>query len=77
MLCERSQGGLSPAPEGVTITRLLGKLKEQGAITIDRKNHIVLIERSFKNVVNAGDIAKHAPKQVAERQTKIALGSAL
>ncbi|MBD2309361.1 PAS domain-containing protein [Chroococcidiopsis sp. FACHB-1243] len=61
----------------VTITRLLGKLKEQGAITIDRKNHIILIERGFKNVVNAGDIAKHAPKRIAECQTKIALDSPL
>jgi CRP-like cAMP-binding protein len=34
----------------VTVTRLLSKLKSEGAITIDRDRHIILKTDSFTNV---------------------------
>jgi CRP-like cAMP-binding protein len=36
----------------VTITRLLSKLKSEGAITIDGDRHIILKKDSFKNVAD-------------------------
>jgi CRP-like cAMP-binding protein len=35
----------------VTVTRLLSKLKREGAITIDRDRHIILTD-SFKNIAD-------------------------
>nr|WP_235927086.1 helix-turn-helix domain-containing protein [Gloeocapsopsis dulcis] len=40
----------------VTITRLLGKLQEEGKVSIDAKNHIVLNEQSLLNKLSAQDI---------------------
>jgi CRP-like cAMP-binding protein len=34
----------------VTVTRLLSKLKSEGAISLDRDRHIILNNDSFKNV---------------------------
>jgi CRP-like cAMP-binding protein len=36
----------------VTVTRLLSKLKKEGAITFDRDRHIILNNDSFKNVAD-------------------------
>jgi CRP-like cAMP-binding protein len=36
----------------VTITRLLSKLKNEGAITLDRDRHIILKKDSFKNIAD-------------------------
>ncbi|HEY9604732.1 MAG TPA: Crp/Fnr family transcriptional regulator [Allocoleopsis sp.] len=36
----------------VTVTRLLSKLKQEGAITFDRDRHIILNNDSFKNVAD-------------------------
>ncbi|HEY9667906.1 MAG TPA: Crp/Fnr family transcriptional regulator [Coleofasciculaceae cyanobacterium] len=36
----------------VTVTRLLSKLKSEGAITFDRDRHIILKDESFKNVAD-------------------------
>lgn len=36
----------------VTVTRLLSKLKSEGAITLDRDRHIILKDDSFKNVAD-------------------------
>lgn len=36
----------------VTITRLLGKMQEQGLIILDRDRHIILKDKSFINVAH-------------------------
>ncbi len=36
----------------VTVTRLLSKLKNEGAITLDRNRHIILKKDSFKNIAD-------------------------
>ena len=37
----------------VTITRLIGKLQKEGEITVDSKNHLILVEQNYRNLKSA------------------------